>query len=493
MKTLRWTIASSLVGVLFAGTAMAQATMSSPVQQPTSIQQMGYQSDESAGYAVADPAPAAAAPAASPSNQPPAPPAAKADEKPAAEKPKEEEKKKDEEKKEDEKPPEETAYKIFHGPWLDCEHLDLRGFADVGTALNPNSPVNKLNGPVGYDDRSNELMLNQFYFTAERVTKIENDCGVDYGYRADLLYGSDNRYIRTVPGTEWDSGWNNGNRFYGLCMPQLYGDLAVDKWLLRGGHFYAPCGYEVANADSNFFYSHTYGFLYGMPTTLTGGYATYKLQDKLLVNGGLDTGWNEFEALNGKVNAMFGFNWTSKDDKVNVTSEWFIGNTQPAGIESTRVECVTDITVKLGEKWHYVLENTACHDSDTLSTATPLPPTNIAVLKGPGMGPASWFGFTNYLLYDINDCWGFGFRWEYFEDLDGAVVTQLGLPTVAEQGSKWNDVTMGLNWKPNKNVTMRSEVRWDWAQNSATPGLKPFGDGNSNSQFLWGNDIIVRF
>ena len=44
----------------------------------------------------------------------------------------------------------------------------------------------------------------------------------------------------------------------------------------------------------NFFYSHSYGFLYGMPTTLTGGMATYKLQDKLLVNAGLDTGWNNF-------------------------------------------------------------------------------------------------------------------------------------------------------------------------------------------------------
>ena len=38
--------------------------------------------------------------------------------------------------------------------------------------------------------------------------------------------------------------------------------------------------------------------------------------------------------------------------------------------------------------------------------------------------PASWTGLSNYLLYDINDCWGVGLRYEYFEDLDGAVVTQ---------------------------------------------------------------------
>jgi hypothetical protein len=484
MKTLRWAIALSLVGTLFAGTAMAQATMSYPVQQPNSVQQMGFQSEEAAGYAVADPAPApsgAAVAPTSPSNQPPTPPAlppaAKPAEKAAAEAPKEEE------KKEEEKPAEEGPYKLFHGPWLDCEHLDIRGFFDLGYTLNGDGPVNKSNSPVGYNDRDREPVLNQFYLIAERLTKIENDCGVDYGYRADLMYGADSRYPSTGPlGTQWDSTWNLGNRFYGLIMPQLYGDLAYNKLLLRGGHFYAPCGYEVPNADGNFFYSHTYGFLYGMPTTLTGGYATYKVQDKLLINAGLDTGWNEFEAVNGKVNAMFGVNWTSKDEdgKLNVVSEGFIGNTQLAGIDSTRVEFCTDINCKLGKKWHYTLENTVCHDSNQNGT-----------------GPASWTGWTNYLLYDINDCWGFGLRYEYFEDLNGAVtpnaVTYGGVGTFLLPGAKYNDVTIGLNWKPNKNVTCRTEVRWDWAEQGPGAAIKPFDDNGKNSQFLWGNDVVVRF
>ena len=60
-------------------------------------------------------------------------------------------------------------------------------------------------------------------------------------------------------------------------------------------------------------------------------------------------------------------------------------------------------------------------------------------------------------------------------------------------GSKYNDVTIGLNWKPNKNVTVRTEVRWDWAANSAVAGAKPYDDGSRNSQFLWGNDVVIRF
>jgi hypothetical protein len=386
-----------------------------------------------------------------------------------------------EEAKEEEKPAEEGPYKLFHGPWLDCQHLDIRGFIDAGATFNADTPLNKSNSPVGYNDRDRELVLNQVWLTAERLTKIVDDCGVDYGYRADLLYGADSRYPSTGPlGTQWDSTWNLGNRFYGLVMPQMYGDLAYNKLLLRGGHFLAPVGYEVVNADGNFFYSHTYSFLYGQPTTLTGGYATYKVKDKLLVNAGADTGWNEFEAVNGRPNFFFGANWTSKDDKVNVIEEVFVGNTQPAGIDSTRFLFNTVVNVKLGDKWHYALEQNFAHDSNN-----------------GGTGPASWTGWSNYLLYDINDCWGFGLRYEYFEDLDGAVVpnavTYGGVGTFLLPGGKYNDVTIGLNWKPNKNVTCRSEVRWDWAEQGPGARINPFDDNAKNSQFLWGNDVVIRF
>ena len=480
MASLWPTIGSLFLGLLLARTAMAEETEISRGQAGPA-RTIAVPVDDSAGYALGE---AKAGPSAAPQWPPDAPPPP-----PPAEKPKDEEKKEGEEKKEEEKPAEEGPKKLFHGPWLDDQHLDLRGFVDAGVGLNPASPLDRFNGPAAYDDRSNEFQLNQFYFTAERLTKVENECGEDYGYRADVLYGTDRRFIQTIAGTQWDSGWDTGSRFYGLCMPQLYGDLAYNKLLLRGGHFYAPCGYEVANADGNFFYSHTYGFLYGMPTTLTGGYAVYKVKDKFLVNGGVDTGWNEFSSLNGKVNGMFGFTWTSEKDEVAIISEWFVGDTEPAGIDGTRVECVTDITVKIGEKWHYVLENTVCHDSNTASTATPGP----GVAAGPGTGPASWIGWTNYLFYDISEHWAFGFRWECFQDLDGAVVTRVGPPAILEPGSTYNDVTLGLNWKLNKNITLRSEARWDWAQNGAPAGSKPFDAGGSNGQFLWGNDIVVRF
>ena len=156
----------------------------------------------------------------------------------------------------------------------------------------------------------------------------------------------------------------------------------------------------------------------------------------------------------------------------------------PSSLTSTRYLFNTVVNVKLGDKWHYAFEQNFARDSNPNGT-----------------GSGSWTGWSNYLLYDINDCWGAGLRYELFQDLDGAVVPGVGLGGVATAypsatsvlGSKYNDVTIGLNWKPNKNVVVRSEVRWDWAENSAVAGKMPYGDGNSNSQFLWGNDIVVRF
>ncbi len=464
---------------------------------------MAFQADDSAGYAVVDPsstaaappsalpaAPSAAAPA-SPSNLPPAASsgtaeaassgtAGAASSSGTAEAPKPDE------------PAPEGPVKIFHGPWLDCEHLDIRGYLEGGYTTNPAWPTSRFNGPDGYNDLANEGVLDQFYAIAERVTKVENDCGIDYGYRADVMFGTDAHFVQTLKGSEWDSTWSGGSPYYGLAMPQLYGQLQYNKLTLEGGHFYAPCGFENAMPTENFFYSHSYAFLYAEPTTLTGGYATYKIKDKLLVNGGFDTGWNEFKSINGKVNTFGGFNWTSadKDGKLNVVEEVFFGDTSTidTNVASFRYLFNTVVNVKLGDKWVYSMESNFAHDS--------LNPTGSA-------GGASWTGFGNYLIYAINDCWGFGIRYEYFEDLDGGVVPGIGLDGIATEyptnppafvvGSKYNDVTLGLNWKPNKNVTMRTEVRWDWASNGPGAGSKPYDDGATNSQFLWGNDVVVRF
>ena len=144
-------------------------------------------------------------------------------EKPAAEKPKEEE------KKEEEKPAKEGPYKLFHGPWLECEHLDIRGYLEAGFTNNPTWPLSGFNGPDGYNDLANQGVLDQFYLIAERVAKVENDCGIDYGYRADVMFGTDAHFVTTTPGTQWDSNWNGGSSYYGIGHAPVIWHFAIQQ------------------------------------------------------------------------------------------------------------------------------------------------------------------------------------------------------------------------------------------------------------------------
>jgi hypothetical protein len=110
----------------------------------------------------------------------------------------------------------------------------------------------------------------------------------------------------------------------------------------------AHCGYESVMAPENFFYSHTYDFIRFMPTTLTGAELIYKVNDQLSVNGGLDTGWNNWDSTSDKLSYYFGLNWTSEDKNTTVGLEFFLGNQQPGPVNSTLFLACTYLNQKIG-------------------------------------------------------------------------------------------------------------------------------------------------
>jgi hypothetical protein len=450
MDTVRWSFTAGILAFLLSGQTMAQQTASAPLlAQPSSVQQTTLTTQDYLSYAAQPDA----------SGAPPTPGKAEAKEEPK------EEKKEEEEKKEDE----DTGWKLFDGPWLKCHNIDIRGWLDQGFTWNPDNPVNKFNGPVGYNDRSNEYQLNQLYLIMERVTKTDESNPLDVGGRVDLLYGTDRRYVvATGLDTEW------GNRFYGLALPQMYADVAINNLVLRGGHFLAPCGYESVMSPENFFRSHTYSFLYGQPTTLSGGMAIYKINDQWSANAGLDTGWNDWIDPSNKINYMGGFNWTSKDKNRTLAWEMFIGD-QLAGIDSNRTHSCLVFTQKLGEKWQYAVENNIGYEE------------NANALPGGGRTHGDWFGLSNYLIYTVNDKWSWGIRYEWFNDDDGTVVAEVGPPPTSPVPSHYTDLSGGLNYKPNKNIIVRSEIRYDHST------AKVFEGFTTQDQFLWSIDAIVRF
>ena len=61
----------------------------------------------------------------------------------------------------------------------------------------------------------------------------------------------------------------------------------------------------------------------------------------------------------------------------------------------------------------------------------------------------------------------------------------------SRRASRWQEITLGENWKPNLNVTLPQRNPLGLGPPTTRPhtGGKPFADGSANGQCLWGNDL----
>ncbi len=393
---------------------------------------------------------------------------------------------------------EEGPYRVFSGCWLDEHNITIAGWINGGYTWNPDNPGNGYNGPVTFQDRANEGQLNQAYWYAQK--SLDTECGFDVGGRVDLLYGTDYFYT-TALGLETENDgtqkWNEDKpndpirraAQYGLAMPQVYAEFGYYDLSVKVGHYYAPIGYQVVTAPGNFFITQPYTFQYGEPFTQTGALATYKLNDRVSVIGGIDRGWDKWEDDNDNLSGLAGFFWTSENGKTAIAWAGTSGDENAiTGITGNRSLSSLVVTRNLTDKWQYVFQNDIGWQDDAA--------------QNPFGGPvedAEWYGVNQYLFYTVNDCWKVGFRGEWFRDDDGARVRFFD--NLADNEANWYEVAAGLNYFPNKNVTFRTEARWDWSDGRLPPSagtgspttLQPYDDLSDGSQFIWTSDVIVQY
>jgi len=94
----------------------------------------------------------------------------------------------------------------------------------------------------------------------------------------------------------------------------------------------------------------------------------------------------------------------------------------------------------------------------------------------------SSYGINNHFLYKINDRWKAGMRFEWLRDNGGGLY-------VTEYKGDYYQMTLGLNWNPRSNVSIRPEIRYDWVRGAATP----FADGTKRNQLSGGCGIVLSF
>ncbi|MFN3153573.1 porin [Bremerella sp.] len=340
--------------------------------------------------------------------------------------------------------------------------------------------TNNGNAPVAFRQISNAATLNQAWIYAEKAADAETYC-FDLGYRVDAVFGADGPDTQAFGYGDryrWDNGWNSattnaGEALYGSAIPQAYLTAAWGDWEVKVGHFYTIIGYEVVQAPQNFFASYAYTMNYGEPFTHGGVLATYSgIQDTTLW-GGYVQGWDTaFDNWEGQATFLGGI---SRDLSDSTTVTWAVnagdwGKTRSNGMVNNNGNIYMNsfvLTHDLGCGYSYVFQ----HDLGVQ--------TNI-----PGEA-AYWYGVNQYFFKEINDCWSAGIRAEWFCDEDGT--------RVGNGPGSYYATTVGLNWKPNANVIVRPEIRFEKFDDIYNGGGTPYAEGTHDDCVFYGFDAILTF
>jgi hypothetical protein len=382
------------------------------------------------------------------------------------------------------------------------EHCStLTGWIDGGIMGNSDSPATHFNGPVTFADRD-DGQLNQFYGVLQRTpSDMSKNCGWFIGGDIDFMWGSD-YFFTTAAGLDGRSQgnlprWNTDpNQRYGFAMPQAYVETDYDDLKVKWGHFYTIIGYEVVPAIGNFFYTHSYTMQYGEPFTHTGVLASRAINDNWSWSAGVVAGWNDFTLQEG-AQFLGGVTYTDKDYGSLafsiISGDESDFNVAGVGPFSNRTMYSIVWTRNLTSRWTYVLQHDLGYQTDTLG------------FNALNSRHADWYGVNQYLFYKINCCWTLGCRFEWFDDPEGYMVTGLrpgNTDALYRFPGSFYETSVGLNYKPNGNLTIRPEVRYDWYTGPGgfrAPEVfgplpnQPFGDNFNKNQFLFGVDLIYQW
>jgi len=351
--------------------------------------------------------------------------------------------------------------------------LELGGWTEVGFSAVGTSPADRFNGPVTFNDRHAEAQMNQLWFYLEREPN-KWACGPDLGGRIDVTYGTDAQFIQAGDGLE--SNWDQDERFYQMALPQFYLDTTLAGWTVRMGKFFTILGYESPAAPDNFFYSHAYTMQYGEPFTHMGMLVSRNL-GRWLFNMGFHRGDDQFDDTDGlnALNVLGGIGYTPHGDWAKFEYAFSSSENGP-GVPSYNHSLVN--TIHVTKNLDYVLQGDygEIWNENLRSTV-------------------KWWGLNQYFTYTINPCWAAAVRVEWFRDRDGTRVSGLraGNQTPTGLAGDFYEVTLGLNWKPRKNLRIRPEVRWDFFDPSPVTTNSAFDAGNLNRQFTFGCDLVYRF
>jgi hypothetical protein len=423
--------------------------------------------------------------------------------------------------------------------WWDT--ITVGGSLDAGITFNPESPPDGLNFGHLFTDKANQPLLNQILLTIQRPLDPKAT-GYDFGFKVQAMYGTDARYTHYLG--ELDYIINDRSQ---ITPVEAWG-IVHTPWLFAGGidikagQYVTLEGAETIDPTTNYLYSHSYLFNFGIPLVHTGIMTISHVDPLLDVYAGVDTGVNTTFGNgqgdnNGAAAFHGGIGLNLFDGNLTILATTHIGPETPDtnGTNNTidfitacncnpnkTLRYLNDITAtwKVTDAFTLITDANYIHDDGTYGS-----------FFGSGGFHPSGYGVAQYAIYKVNDWLKLVGRAEVWRDNNNFFVAAfpgnfdfvnaahgfLNTSIVAPAPTTYLEVTAGLNIAPPipdgtpvlKSLTFRPEVRYDASLNGTTPfdgtggflgnpgtvsvGGVPFGAGTKSSQFTFGGDVVATF
>ena len=372
------------------------------------------------------------------------------------------------------------------GEFLDKSGITIKGYADMNYTASTASGINL---PMAMNYKANQFLLEQNSIIIEKAvdTKAKE---MSWGFTVmGILPGSDYQFTMQTNLMDSQLTDNNGQpNTYGVDAPQFFIETYNPNFAkgldTKVGRFYTILFNESIDPTQNKLVSRALTFM-NNPFTHTGVLTATKLDDRWTMYNGLTCGADVFFGPSGKASYLGGLKWESEDAGTNFSLNTQLTDpsfNQTQGTAFTYDVFEIQFNHKINDKWSFTSDTMYSFINNWDTNANSSPIVDRDGTPRAYQGWANWYGFVNYLTYNVTDKLSTTIRVEFFTDTEGVRTGYTGLYTTLTQGATYKMYDEQL-W-------VRPEFRYD--NNSISKAYN--NDGTpSNGLFTFAIDVILRY
>ncbi len=377
------------------------------------------------------------------------------------------------------------------GTLLDGNRLSLSGWTEASFT---GSTDRVSNLPVAFNDRANTFLLQQQWIRLDRSVVTTGTTQPSWGYRLDVLVGSDYRWtlIRGLFNSQLVNSTGAQN-LYGVDPIEFYVNAYFPN-LFRGteirvGRTYNPWGYESLEAISTPLLSRSYAF-FNTPFTVmgVGAYITFtpEWSGTFILTNGNDT----FLVPEQEARTFGKLAWTAPNQSDVVNLGWTLGRGKfnagapfaPATVALAQEPAGHNNFNAFDIVYTHIFNSVFTYANETMYAWQTGVPANVPggiIRSGPDRtaGTAHWASSVQYLRFAFSPRLSSVLRFETFDDFNGQ---RTGFPGL------YVTPTAGVQFRLLKGIIIRPELRYDYNVQS-----RPFE--GKHDLLTAATDLIIRW